>query len=420
MNPDEQLVRRNTAEALRRRRRTRRDNLRLQVLQLIGRLTRGPAVRDAIPSQPPTQNSQLKTQNSRILVIRPDHLGDLLFATPSLHALRRALPAAHITALVGPWGEPVLAGNPDVNRCLVLSFPGFTRGRDDPAAGGAAPWQPYRLLAEWAGTLRGRFDAALVLRFDHWWGAWLAQAAGIPVRAGYGVPEVAPFLTLAVPYAGGRHEVAQNLALVAALTGDTRPAPSTWSPEHALRFRPSADDRAQAAALAPGDGWVAIHPGAGAAVKRWRTDAWAAVAAALVAERGLRVVLTGGAGEHALCAEIAARVPGAVNAAGQTARLGVLAALFARCRLALGPDSGPLHLAVAMGVPTLHLYGPADALAFGPWGAPGRHHVVTLGMGCAPCGVLAWDDELARHPCVRAIPVEAVLTRYRMAVAQNG
>ena len=128
----------------------------------------------------------------RILVIRPDHLGDLLFATPALHLLRASLPDAHIAALVGPWGEAVLAGNPDIDELLTCPFPGFTR---QPKSN---PLAPYRLLQAEAQRLAALdFDLALVLRFDHWWGAWLAAAAGIPQRLGYAIDEVA-----AVPDAG--------------------------------------------------------------------------------------------------------------------------------------------------------------------------------------------------------------------------
>ena len=134
----------------------------------------------------------------RILVIRPDHLGDLLFATPALHHLREALPGAHITALVGPWGLPVLDGNPGADQILTCTFPGFARQPKE------SLWAPYSLLIREARKLRGRFDVALNLRFDFWWGALLAYWAGIPVRMGYDMAESRPFLTRHVPYLPGR------------------------------------------------------------------------------------------------------------------------------------------------------------------------------------------------------------------------
>ncbi len=74
----------------------------------------------------------------------------------------------------------------------------------------------------------------------------------------------------------------------------------------------------------------------------------------------------------------------AIDLSGKT-QIGQLAAIMGRCRLALGVDSGPLHLAVAMGAPTVHLFGPVDAAKFGPWGDPIRHVVVTSGRTCMPC-----------------------------------
>ena len=100
-----------------------------------------------------------------VLLIRPDHLGDMLFATPSFRLLREALPQARLTLLAGPWSQAVVAGNPDLDDLLICRFPGFER---QPKSGAVAP---YRLLRTTAHELAGRFDAALVLRFDHWWGA---------------------------------------------------------------------------------------------------------------------------------------------------------------------------------------------------------------------------------------------------------
>jgi heptosyltransferase-2/heptosyltransferase-3 len=95
-----------------------------------------------------------------------------------------------------------------------------------------------------------------------------------------------------------------------------------------------------------------------------------------------------------------------LDLAGRTS-VAQLAALFARCALVLGPDSGPLHLAVAMGRPTVHLYGPADANRFGPWGPPARHRVVASPLACAPCGIFDWPHD-ALHPCVQGIELPLV------------
>jgi len=96
-------------------------------------------------------------------------------------------------------------------------------------------------------------------------------------------------------------------------------------------------------------------------------------------------------------------------AAGQTT-LGEMAALMAHADLVIGVDSGPMHLAVAQRVPTIHLYGPVDHRTFGPWGDLRRHRVVISDLDCIPCNRLDYTpEELEKHPCLRLITVEEVL-----------
>jgi ADP-heptose:LPS heptosyltransferase len=102
--------------------------------------------------------------------------------------------------------------------------------------------------------------------------------------------------------------------------------------------------------------------------------------------------------------------------AGKTT-VGQLAALLRRATLALGVDSGPLHLAAAQGIPTLHLYGPSDAGRFRPWGDPGRHVVLDAGLWCSPCGVFdACPRGLARPECMERIEVAQVLEQARRLI----
>jgi heptosyltransferase-2/heptosyltransferase-3 len=395
--------------------RTPRQRLRLALLRAFARLAR--------PSPPPSPRA------ARILVIRPDHLGDLLFVTPALRTLRQRYPDAHVTALVGPWGEAVLSNNPHVDETIALPFPGFTR-QSKPS-----PWQPYSLLRHWARLLRGRYDLAFILRFDHWWGALLAYLAAVPQRVGYTIPEVAPFLTQSLPYIAGRHEVVQNLQLVnwelvdwvSQTTHQSTNLPITDLPitdlptDHPIEFHVPEQAIAWARVQFQIEETIAIHPGAGAAVKLWGVERWAAVANALAAETGVQIVLTGSAAERSLCQQIAGQMNAPARVMAGETTLDQLAALFARCRLALGPDCGPLHLAVAVGTPTVHLYGPVDRVTFGPWGPPERHRALVSAWPCIPCNRLDYGaDELALHPCVREIRVQEVLSAARQALSYYG
>jgi len=356
----------------------------------------------------------------RILLIRPDHLGDLLFTTPAIRLLRQAFPQARITYLVGPWSKAIIKNNPNIDEIALCSFPGFTRRKKQSVL------EPYVILLQYAKQLRQKgFDLAIVLRFDHWWGALLAYLAGIPRRVGYDIAEVRPFLTDIVPYLPYRHEVEQNLSLVEQVSGLKSQVSGLKSQVASLRsqvagrpleFYLTAEDEVFAESYLAGHGvgdgdlLVGVHPGAGVPVKLWRNEAWAQAADTLAQQFGAKVILTGSAEESPLCRAIAGQMTTKpIVAAGETS-LGELAAIMARCQLVLGVDSGPLHLAVAMGTPTVHLFGPVDSRAFGPWGDPARHIVVTSELDCIPCNRLDYaPTELYQHPCVRNITVEQVL-----------
>ncbi len=394
-------------------RRTLSQRLRLDLLRLLAPLVRPRAA----AGRPP----------QRLLVMRPDHLGDVLFTTPALALLRRSLPGARISYLCGPWSAPLLRGNPNVDEVLPFDFPWFNR-----RPGGAA-WAPYLALERQARVLREKeFDAAINLRFDFWWGALLAARAGIPFRSGYDVAECQPFLSQVAPYQLGRHEVLQNLSLVRAALSDwgADASPAADDARSRLELYPSDDARGAASRLLhesgcqpdAGQPLVAVHPGAGAAVKLWPAERWAAAANALTTRRGARVILTGSAGEAALCGEIAAGLAGSPLVLAGRTDLAQLSALFGMCGLVMGADSGPLHLAVAMGTPTVHLFGPADATLFGPWGDPQRHQVVPahyMEEPCRfrPCGRLDYGvHELAAHACMATIGVDEVLAAAERAL----
>lgn len=329
-----------------------------------------------------------------------------MLATPALRRLRQQQPHAQIVALVGPWSASILARNQDIDALLTLPFPGFERS----GPRRARLW-PYLLLLRTALLVRaGRFDLALLLRDDHWWGAALALLAGVPCRIGFGVPECRPLLSHALPWHPAQHVSQQALDLVGragtlapAAAPDpahpAHPAPDAERLRYPLSFAPAPAESAWAAdwlatqGVAPDARLIVVHPGTGGVSKLWLAERWAEVAAALVADQpGRRLLLTGGPGEDALVARVAEPLsslqPPLLRLVG-TASIGQLAALLGRAALVLGVDSGPLHLAVSQGVPTLHLFGPGDAGRFGPWGDPQRHIVLRARLWCSPCGIFA-------------------------------
>lgn len=347
----------------------------------------------------------------RLLIVRPDHLGDVLLSTPAIQALKRSYPELSIHVLCGEWAAAVLANYDEIDRVLTLPFPGFQRA----STSALGPW---RLAVQTARRLRRiGYASAIVMRPDHWWGALVTHLAGIPQRVGYDFENVAPFLTEVVERRHG-HAVEQNLRLVSSLTG------SQGAADVRLEFPLQAADREKAEQLI--DRWrihadkpiVCIHPGSGAASKVWRAGNWAQVGDAIAAEYAATIVFTGTASEAALVNEIAAGMTSdAIDIAGQTS-VGQLAALYAQSRAVLGPDSGALHLAAAVGTPTVALFGPADPQEFAPWGDPRLHEVVTAEIGCRPCRILDWgNDSSEYHPCVRDISVRQVIEAARRVLS---
>ncbi len=381
----------------------------------------------------------------RVLLIRPDHLGDLLFTTPALAELRQALPEAHITYLVGPWFREIAERNPNVDEIQTCAFPGFRRERQ-----GAL--EPYRLLWRQAQTLRAqRYDLAIVLRPDFWWGVWLIYLAGIPLRVGCADDLQTPFLTWALPMREVEHAVRQNLRLVQAASllakqtvhkgqqadklSDEQAAllerAASVQGQPPLEFVSTDEERAWVrerlalAGISESDRLIVIHPGTGAPVKLWEAASWARVADALLRTYGMRVVLTGSESERAQVEDICAQMQQPALALIGETDLGQLAALLARADLVLGVDNGPLHLAAAQGTPTVRLYGPTDARVFGPWGDARLHKIVQakqpcVGCSAIPCGRLDWSPaELAAHPCVRSLTVEEVSAAAEALLAQR-
>ena len=340
----------------------------------------------------------------RILLIRPDHLGDLLFQSPALHWLRAQRPDAHLTLVIGPWGrpaQPALAGSYD--DLLEIPFPAFERGSKQNVL---ARWSMLPRLARQ--LRRENFDAAILFRPDHWWGAMLAAMADIPIRLGYDTPETTPWLTEALPL-HHEHSVSSSLLLVGVLLDQQ---PSLDPAAHPLRFDldPASleETRASLSSLAVDftRPLVIIHPGAGAAIKLWDPGKWGEVARRL-GQEGCSILITGGPDEAELTAAVSEASTGrAIDLGGRTT-FAELAALLASSDLVLGPDSGPLNLAVAVGTPTIHLFGPADPVRFGPWGDATRHLVLQSDWTCVPCGRFDWPD-LPEHGCVRDIAVDAV------------
>ncbi len=208
---------------------------------------------------------------ARILIVRPDHLGDLLLTLPAITALRGAMPDARITFLVPIGLEAVPDHCPAVDQTDTAAFPPLLAPLE------RSDWD-RRAVSEASG-LRGHFDLALLPRPDDPWSGALIGAAAIPIRLGYAAPRTRPSLTTALPVPAHRHvaRLALDLAAAAAarLGAPGAVNAGAWRP---ICFVPTAADEAEAvAALATTparDVPIVLHPGSGWPLKNWPTARW--------------------------------------------------------------------------------------------------------------------------------------------------
>ncbi len=301
----------------------------------------------------------------RILVIRLDRIGDVVLTTPVIQRLREAYPTAFIAMMVRPACRELIDGNPYLNDVIDYDKDGVHHG-----------W--FRTIQFARGLRRYRFDTAIVVhptRRSH----WIPWLAGIPARIGYGRKD-GWLLTHRVPHhkqEGERHEAEYAMELLQVLglhpSGPLRP----FVPVASTRSQDIERRLAQQGVKA-GEALVAVHPSASCVSKRWMPDRFAQVADQLIETHGVRVVLIAGSGDDARNAEAVERAMRhrPINVAGQLS-VGELAALLARCRVLLSNDSGPVHVAAAVGTPVVALFGRAQAgINAARWRPLGPRHVV--------------------------------------------
>jgi heptosyltransferase-2 len=337
---------------------------------------------------------------ARILVVRLDRIGDVVLSTPVLDELRRRFPHAFIAALVRPACEDLVAGHPAVNEVILYDKEGAQR----------APWA----TVEFARRLRRyEFDAAVVLHptsRSHWI-PWLAK---IPVRIGYDRKSgwLLSHRMRHRKHEGARHEAEYTLGLLRPFgINARRPRPSLpVSAEAASRVAAMLER----GGVSPGDRLIAVHPSASCVSKRWMPERFAEVADRLIAERGVKVCIVGGVGpgdESQAAAMAAAMRRPFLNL---TARLTIaeLTALFQRCALLVSNDSGPVHIAAAVGTPVVDIFGRNQrGLSPRRWGPLGDGHVILhKEVGCVTCLAHECDIEFL---CLTSLSADEV---YQSAV----
>lgn len=343
----------------------------------------------------------------RLAVLRSGGIGDLVVAEPALSALRAAYPAAELTLLgARQHGELVRHRPGPVDRFVAVpSMPGVQSGRDPFAA--AAEVEQFCAAQRAAG-----YDLVVQLHGGGGHSNPLVRRLGARVTAGPAAPG-AVRLDRWVPYSPYQHDTLRWLEVVAAVGG------ATLRLEPVLAVTPA--DRDEAAAVLPDDGrpLLAVHPGASEGRRRWHPERLAAVAAGVVAGvagggvRG-RVVLLGGPGERELVAAVAAALPPRVRREavdlGGRLRLGGLIGVLSLSTLFLGNDSGPRHLAAAVGTPTVSVHTCANLADVAPLLRTWHRVAVSWASACEMCGLRVVDGDCAHGASALAdVPVGEVL-----------
>ncbi|NJD68360.1 MAG: lipopolysaccharide heptosyltransferase II [candidate division NC10 bacterium] len=364
--------------------------------------TRPPTLRAMTPATLHVRRTFEADRVRSILVASPNWLGDAVLALPALANLRHSFPGARIALLVRPWLSPLFRSLPCVDELIEL---------------------PPRGELLWAATvLRQRsFDLALLFpnSFRFALIGWLAR---IPHRIGYIADGRGPLLTVGVRPSSGAvlHQAEAYLGLLRALKWDAwvRPGGFLLPPESAAE----AEKLLTESGLPPHSLVIGITPGASyGTAKRWPIERFAAVAERLADRFDAIALLFGSSREASLTKILRDRIRGTVIDFGGRTGLTELASLLKRCTLLLTNDTGTMHLASALGIPCVALFGPTDPRHTAPLGI--GHQVVQNPPTCSPC---RYRDCPIDHRCMQGLDVErvvaaaeALLTRVPLSVEQT-
>ncbi len=277
----------------------------------------------------------------RILVVRTDRIGDVILTVPAMQALRRLYPEAFLAVLATPTTRDLLRGHSWIDEVMV----------DDRRGRHQGPRGFLRLVAE---VRNRRFDLAVVFHIKKRTN-WLCFLAGIPHRLGYAGGKASFLLTRSLPDerpSGRKHETEYCLDVVRTLgTVEGRLSLSLPVPDEAREWAEAWVRRYE------GSGpLAAVHLGASCPTKRWPVRCFAEVVGVLQRKHRCRVVLIGAAGTRPFARELLLRVSEPVDDLTGETSLMQTAALLERCDLLISNDSGPVHLAAAVGTPVVSIF----------------------------------------------------------------
>ncbi|HEY1388379.1 MAG TPA: glycosyltransferase family 9 protein [Ktedonobacterales bacterium] len=351
-----------------------------------------------------------------ILVSLLSPIGDTLLATPALAALRRRYPDASLTVIVSASNAGILEGNPDVTERILVPYPGK-----------GAPIFRFAQAMRAINRTRDRYDVVVSLSAAS---SFVTFVSGLSVNQYklHGPPMWWAVGGHSAEYRA-RHTIDQYLLTIAPLVSPPRSDDDRTPRLYlTLQERSAARRLLREHGLAPTKLLIAMHVGGDGfnGRKRWAPKRFADVANALVERFDAHVLLIGGNVDVPLAERTAALIPhGATVLTGATP-LKVTAALIEEATLFIGNDSAPLHMAAAVGTPSVGIFGPSDWNEFHPVGKTGyRHRVVHSNLACSPCFRFLGNDApwipntCYSRACLKAITPQHVMDAATELLAQR-
>ena len=358
----------------------------------------------------------------RILLIKPSAVGDVIHTLPVLTKLRARYPEARIDWMLTPHIAELIKHHPGLSNVVLFARQAYGR-----------PWKDWSSSLDFARMLSELRSAEYDLVIDlhgQFRSAFFALATGAPTRIGFDRPRKRvrragrnlPKHAFVHAWKGARegswvaythririptldaHAIDRYLWVGEML--DLPPGPAEFN----VPVPPEADakvDRLLEEHTAEGKPIALLTPGTIWETKHWLAENFAQVGRHFL-ETGWAVVLAGSNKDKSSCREVAEMCPGAVNLCGQT-RLTELAALIRRAGICITNDSGPMHLAVALGTPLVSIFGPTDPLWIGPYGRSDA--VVRAGVPCSPCYLRQLRECPHDHACMKQVTAEMVIAR---------
>jgi lipopolysaccharide heptosyltransferase II len=346
-----------------------------------------------------------------ILVVKICCIGDVVFLTPAIQALHSAFPDARISFMASRWIKEVVERIPYVDEIVYFDAPLYRKK----IAGAKETLQVISLLR------KKKFDLAV---FGHRTSVFpfVGMLAGIKERIGF---TGAKFLTGSTPFDPQQHETDRYLSIIRLVADCDREIRTLLVAKEKDNI--SADAICKKIGFESNGKYIGVFPGGGENpgtsmhIKRWYVEDYAELCKQLFVKKGLVPLFLGNASDKLVVEKIQAILPKnipAVNAGGLT-NLGGLCGLFKKCRVVIGGDTGPLHMAAALDVPTVTLFGPSDPRLVAPREA--KHRYVWQSVYCSPCytpvSVLdkknrKGDEFICRtgtHECMKDMKVEIVL-----------